>query len=78
MTVKEHLVKEIEMLNEQQLHEVKEYVAFLRFRSRFMSLPSFDENRIAKLYREFAKEDRELAEEGMTDYASGLIKEDRE
>jgi len=78
MTVKEHLVKEIEMLNEQQLHEVKEYVAFLRFRSRFMSLPLFDENRIAKLYREFAKEDRELAEEGMTDYASSLIKQDRE
>jgi len=43
-----------------------------------MSLPSFDENRIAKLYRKFAKEDRELTEEGTTDYASGLIKEDRE
>jgi len=58
--------------------KVIEYVAFLRFRSRFMSLPSFDENRIAKLYRKFAKEDRELTEEGTTDYASGLIKEDRE
>ena len=78
MTVKEHLVKEIEMLNEQQLYKVKEYVAFLKFRSRFISLPSFDKNRIAKLYRESAKEDRELAEKGMTDYASGLINEDRE
>jgi len=77
MTVKEVLVKEIKSLNEQQLHEVKEYVAFLKFRSRFMPPPSFDENRIAKLYSKFAKEDRDLAEEGMTEYASSLIKEDR-
>jgi len=77
MTVKENLVKEIKALNEQQLHEVEEYVAFLKFRSRFMSPPSFDENRIAKLYNKFAKEDRDLAEEGMTDYVSSLIKEDR-
>ena len=76
MTVKERLVKEIKVLNEQQLHEVEEYVAFLKFRSRFMSPPSFDENRIAKLYNKFAKEDRDLAEEGMTDYVSSLIKED--
>jgi len=78
MKVKEGLVKEIKSLNEQQLYEVKEYVAFLKFRSRFMSPQSFDENRIAKLYSKFAKEDRDLAEEGMTDYMSSLIKEDRE
>lgn len=77
MTVKESLVKEIKALNEQQLHEVEEYVAFLKFRSRFILRPSFDENRIAKLYNKFAKEDRDLAEEGMTDYVSSLIKEDR-
>ncbi len=77
MTVKERLVKEIKVLNEQQLHEIEEYVAFLKFRSRFVLLPSFDESRIAKLYKEFAKKDRELTEEGMTDYASSLIKEDR-
>jgi len=77
MKVKESLVKEIKSLNEQQLNEVKEYVAFLKFRSRFMLPPSFD-NRIAKLYSKFAKEDRDLAEEGMTDYMSSLIKEDRE
>ena len=78
MKVKEGLVKEIKSLIEQQLHEVKEYVAFLKFRSRFMSTQSFDENRIAKLYSKFAKEDRDLAEEGMTDYMTNLIKEDRE
>jgi len=78
MTVKENLVKEIEELNKQQLNEVKEYVAFLKFRSHFISHSSFDEGRIAKLYNKFAKEDRDLAEEGMTDYMSNLIKEDRE
>jgi len=43
-----------------------------------MSAPSFDEGRIAELYNKFAKEDRDLAEEGMTDYMSNLIKEDRQ
>ncbi|MGR3311143.1 MAG: hypothetical protein ACUZ77_10260 [Candidatus Brocadiales bacterium] len=78
MTYKEHLVKELEELNEKQLHEVEEYVTFLKFRSRFMPSPTLDEEQIAKLYGEFTEEDRLLAEEGMADYANSLSKENKQ
>ncbi len=78
MVCKEHLVKELEELDEEQLHEVEEYVTFLKFRSRFMPSPTLDEEQIAKLYGEFAKEDRLLAEEGIADYANSLSKEDKQ
>jgi hypothetical protein len=35
-----------------------------------------DEIRLAALYAEFADEDRKFAEEGLSDYNEGLIKED--
>jgi len=78
MAVKGHLVKELDTLGEQQLREVVEYVAFLKFRSRFMSPPSVDEEELTKLYGEFAEEDRQLAEEGMVDYTNSLAKEDKQ
>ncbi len=78
MTYREHLVKELEELDEKQLHEVEEYVTFLKFRSRFMPSPTLDEEQIAKRYGEFAEEDRLLAEEGMADYANSLSKEDKQ
>jgi hypothetical protein len=36
----------------------------------------YDEAQLTALYAEFADEDRKLAEEGMSDYAKGLMKED--
>jgi hypothetical protein len=41
-------------------------------------VPALDERQLALLYREFAEEDRELAEEGMADYVSELQREDKE
>lgn len=35
-----------------------------------------NEIRLAALYNEFAKEDQQLAEEGLADYSEGLKKED--
>jgi hypothetical protein len=78
MAAKERLVKELDTLGEQQLREVTEYVAFLKFRSRFMPPPSFDEEELTKLYGEFAEEDRQLAEEGIADYTNSLTKEDKQ
>ena len=78
MTVKEHLVKELDRLDEKQLDEMKNYLRFLKFRSRYNSFPEVDEKRMAKLYGEFAKEDRLLAEEGIADYPIGLKKEDEQ
>lgn len=72
MTIKEHLVKELDGLDEKQLLEVEEFVLFLRFRSRFLPSQVFDEEQMAKLYGEFAEEDRLLAEEGIQDYATDL------
>ncbi len=77
MTIKEHLVKELDRLDEKQLLEVEEFVSFLKFRSRFLPSQVFDEEQMAKLYGEFAEEDRLLAEEGIQDYATDLSKEDQ-
>lgn len=72
MKVQERLKKEIKSLNEQQLHDLEQYIAFLKYRSRFTISQSFDNNEIVRLYRKFSKEDIELAEEGMHDYLVGL------
>ena len=75
MSTKEQVLEELETLSEAELKEVAEYLAFLKYRSR--SKPEIaDESQLAVLYAEFAEEDRELAEEGMADYAEGLRAED--
>ncbi len=42
-----------------------------------MAPPSVDKEELTKLYGEFTEEDRQLAEDGIVDYASGLAKEDK-
>lgn len=76
MSIKEQVTQELDSLSETELKQVAEYVAFLRFRARIKSMPALDETQLAVLYAEFADEDRQLAEDGMSDYAKGLIKED--
>ncbi len=76
MTVKERIVREIDGLNDDELARVIEYLAFLKFHSRLQELPPLDDSRLASLYADAAEEDRSLAEEGMTDYADGLTRED--
>jgi hypothetical protein len=77
MSVKEQVLEELETLNEAEIREVAEYLAFLKFRSRSKS-NVVDESQLAALYAEFAEEDRNLAEEGIADYANGLMNEDAE
>jgi len=76
MSIEAKVTQELESLSEAELEQVAEYLSFLKFRSRVKARPSLDETQIAALYAEFAEEDRELAEEGMSDYAEGLAKED--
>jgi len=76
MSIKEKVTQELDRLSETELKEVAEYVSFLKFRARIKPIPTLDETQLAALYAEFADEDRELAEEGMSDYAEGLMKED--
>ena len=75
MSTKEEILEELETLSEADIKEVAEYLAFLKYRSH--SKPRVvDELQLAALYAEFAEEDRNLAEEGMSDYGERLMKED--
>lgn len=76
MSIKEQVTQELDSLSEAELKQIAEYVTFLKFRARVKATPAPDETQLAALYAEFADEDRKLAEEGMSDYAKGLIKED--
>ena len=78
MAAKEHLLMEIQVLDDEQLRLVEEYVAFLRFRSRRDIPVMFDRSQAAGLYGEFATEDRKMAEAGMNDYVEGLKREDKD
>ncbi|HEX8844061.1 MAG TPA: hypothetical protein VF791_05430 [Pyrinomonadaceae bacterium] len=71
MSIKEQVVEELSSLSEEEIKEVAEYLAFLKFRAR-RAAPSIDETQLATLYAEFGDEDRNLAEEGMADYAESL------
>lgn len=75
MSTKEQVLEEIETLSEAEIKEVAQYLAFLKYRSQ-SNPPIVDESQLAALYAEFAHEDRDLAEEGIADYAEGLAKED--
>jgi DNA-binding GntR family transcriptional regulator len=78
MSMREHVIQELKGLSDADLAQVAEFLAFLRFRARRHATPSLDETQLAALYAEFAEEDHALAEEGMSDYAAGLRKEDVE
>ncbi|MDT4895293.1 MAG: hypothetical protein QOH25_370 [Acidobacteriota bacterium] len=75
MSIKEQVVAELKTFTEAELKEVAEYLAFLKFRAR-RAAPALDETQLAALYAEFADEDRNLAEEGVADYAVSLLEED--
>lgn len=77
MSLKEQVRRELENLDETELLQVSEYLAFLRFRLRLPSPPLFDEAKLGALYAECASEDHGLAEEGITEYNQGLLAEDR-
>lgn len=75
MSIKEEVLEELEKLDDAELREIATYLAFLKHRSQ-RKVHALDESQLAALYSEFAIEDRELAEQGLADYAEGLIKED--
>jgi len=73
---KETLKQEIDHLNDQQLQQIADFIAFLKFQSKISQItPDFSQ--FANLYQEFADEDRELAEMGMSEYTQSLEHEDQ-
>lgn len=73
--LKDLLKEEIEHLNEEQLKQVSDFIAFLKFRHQTMRW-QIDKSQIASLYSEFAEEDCQLAEEGLDEYTELLSQED--
>jgi hypothetical protein len=78
MSTREQIVREIDTLSQSELEDVAKYVAFVRYQSLINAIPTVGENQLAALYAEFAAEDRHIAEQGMSDYAVALAKEDSE
>jgi hypothetical protein len=74
--MKDLIQQELEKLDREQLKQVFEFIAFLKFRARLVTLAAIDESNLAALYSEFAEEDRQLAELGMSEYAELLTHED--
>ncbi|MEG4319809.1 hypothetical protein [Microcoleus sp. Aus8_D4] len=74
--MKDLIQQELEKLDLEQLKQVFEFISFLKFRARLVSNVAIDESNLAALYSEFAEEDRQLAEVGMSEYAEILKRED--
>jgi hypothetical protein len=70
--MKDLIQQELEKLDLEQLKQVFEFIAFLKFRARLVTILAVDESNLATLYSEFAEEDRQLAQLGMSEYAELL------
>jgi len=69
------LKRDLDRLTHDQLQQVADFIAFLKFRNQRRVI--LDPIQLADLFTEFADEDRALAEEGMGDYALMLYQEDQ-
>ena len=74
--MKDLIQQELEKLDLEQLKQVFEFIAFLKFRAILATIPAIDETNLAALYGEFAEGDRQLAELGISEYAELLKHED--
>ena len=72
---KEEIKRDIDRFNDQQLKQIADFIAFIKFQTKF-SQKTTDISQFANLYQEFAEEDRQLAETGISEYASLLNSED--
>jgi recombinational DNA repair protein (RecF pathway) len=70
--MKDLIQQELEKLALEQLKQVFEFIAFLKFCARLVTNLAVDESNLATLYSEFAEEYRQLAELGMSEYAEFL------
>jgi ABC-type phosphate transport system auxiliary subunit len=77
ISTKEKVVTSLAELNDTQLQTVAEFLEFLKFRERYRVETQLDDAALEALYAEFADEDQEIAEVGLSEYASNLEREDR-
>ena len=71
----EAIKQDLDQLNDEQLQQVADFIAFLKFRAH-RSNRILDPAQLALLSTEFANADRTLAEAGIDDYAALLDRED--
>ena len=74
--MRELIQQELEKFDREQLKQVFEFITFLKFRARLVTIPAIDETNLAELYSEFAEEDRQMAELGISEYAELLKHQD--
>lgn len=72
----EAIKQDLDRLTDNQLQEVADFIAFLKFRNQRRHPVVLEPMQLANLFAEFADEDRALAEAGMSDYAVMLHQED--
>lgn len=69
MKLKENIMQKLELLNEEELEKVDNFINILKTDEKTVdNLDGKDWEKIANLYQEFAEEDRLLAEQGMNEY----------
>ena len=73
----EALKQDLDQLTNEQLQQVADFIAFLKFRDKRRRVV-LDPAQLASLLTEFAEEDRSLAEAGMSDYAVMLAQADQQ
>jgi hypothetical protein len=71
-TAGEELLRSFDLLTEPEKREIASEI----IRRAFASTAEADESQLAALYSESAEKDRNLAEQGIEDYDSGLLVED--
>ena len=72
----ETVKQDLDRLTHNQIQQVADFIAFLKFRNQRQHRVVLDPIQLSKLFTEFADEDRTFAEEGMSDYATMLYQED--
>ena len=81
----ESIKEDLNRLTHEQLKQVSEFIAFLKFRNRSTPIVpkssrhnlKLDPSQLRLLATEFAEDDRELAESGISEYKNLLTKEDQ-
>lgn len=73
----EALKHDLDQLTTEQLQQVADFIAFLKFRDK-RRRTVLDPIQLASLSTEFVEEDRFLAAAGMDDYAVMLAQEDQQ
>jgi hypothetical protein len=71
-TAGEQLLRSFDLLTDPEKREIASEL----IRRAFASTVEVDEGKLAALYSDSAEEDRDLAEQGIEDYDSGLLIED--